>query len=185
MFKRLVTAALTAVLITGLGACSRGGDVHDEGTDYAVGAGRHSKGAAEGSPADTATTRDASVFGLRDEVRHRAARTIRATRPHMTRKCTSATRRVRHTTSTGSGTKRRTRTWYSTEQSRSCKQVRSGTETYTRVVRPAQWCVSLDNLDGDAARDDVWYQVSRTTYDAAIGTDRHARMHFTPTRSGC
>jgi hypothetical protein len=186
MFKRLVTAAVTAVLIAGLGACGGGGgDVHDEGTDHSVGVGRGSGGVAGESRPDPATTTDATVFGLRDEIRHLAAKTTRATRPHMTRKCTSTTRRVRHTTSTGSGTKRRTRTWYSTEQSRSCKQVRSGTETYTRVVRPQRWCVSLDDLGGDAKQDDVWYQVSKTTYDAAIGTDRHARMDFTPTHSGC
>ncbi|MGW7609886.1 hypothetical protein ACWGKW_21920 [Streptomyces sp. NPDC054766] len=185
MFKRLVTAAVTAVLIAGLGACSRGGDVHDEGTQHSVDAGRDGGGVAEESRPDPATTTDASVFGLRDEVRHLAARTTRATRPHTTKKCTTTTRRVKHTTSTGSGTKRRTRTSYSTEQSRNCKQVRSGTETYTRVVRPERWCVSLDNLDGDATHDDVWYRVSKTTYDAAIGTDRHARMDFTPTGSDC
>ncbi|WRZ89277.1 hypothetical protein OHB54_09410 [Streptomyces sp. NBC_01007] len=185
MFKRLVTAAVTAVLIAGLGACSRGGDVRDEGTEHSVDAGRDGGGVAEGSRPDPATTTDASVFGLRDEVRHLAARTTRATRPHMTKKCTTTTRRVKHTTSTGSGTKRRTRTSYSTERSKNCKQVRSGTETYTRVVRPERWCVSLDNLDGDATHDDVWYRVSRTTYDAAIGTDRHARMDFTPMGSDC
>ncbi|MGW3816363.1 hypothetical protein [Streptomyces sp. NPDC005046] len=184
MFKQLVTAAVTALLIAGLGACSREGDAYDEGTDYSVDVDQSSGSVAEPQP-DTATTTDASVFGLRDEVRHLAAKTTRATRPHMTRKCTTSTRRVKHTTSTGSGTKRRARTWYSTEQSKNCKQVRSGTETYTRVVRREQWCVSLDNLGGNAKRDDVWYQVSKTTYDAAIGTNRHARMNFTPTDSGC
>ncbi|MFJ6836365.1 hypothetical protein [Streptomyces sp. NPDC091209] len=184
MFKRLVTAAVTAVLIAGLGACGSGGDAHD-GTDHSADGGRNSGGVADESRPDPATTTDASVFGLRDEVRHLAARTTRATRPRTTRKCTSTTRRVKHTTSTGSGTKRHTRTWYSTEQSRNCKQVRSGTETYTRVVRPEHWCVSLDDLDGDATQDDVWFQVGRTTYDAAIGTDRHTRMDFTPKGNGC
>ncbi|MER5385718.1 hypothetical protein ABT040_36655 [Streptomyces sp. NPDC002688] len=185
MFKQLVTAAVTAVLIAGLGACSSGSDLQDEGTDYSVDVDQDGGSVAEEPQPDTATTADTNVFGLRDEVRHVAARTTRATRPHMTKKCTTSTRRVKHTTSTGSGTKRRTRTWYSTEQSKSCKQVRSGTETYRRVVRPEQWCVSLDNLGGDAKRDDVWYQVSKTTYDAAIGTDEHARMTLTPTGSGC
>ncbi|MEU8788304.1 hypothetical protein [Streptomyces sp. NPDC048643] len=185
MFKRLVTAAVTAVLIAGLGACSRGSDVHDEGTDQSVGVDRNSGSGAEESRPGPATTTDASVFGLRDEVRHLAAKTTRATRPHMTRKCTTATHRVKHTKSSGSGSKRRTRTWYSTEQSKSCRQVRNGTETYTRVVRPERWCVSLDNLGGDAKKDDVWYQVGRSTYDAAVGTDRSVRMEFTPKHSGC
>lgn len=185
MFKRVVTAAVAAVLIAGLGGCGRGDDVRDEGTGHSAGVGHGSGTGGQKSRPAPATTRDASVFGLRDEVRHLAAKTTRATRPHMTRKCTTATRRVKHTTRSGSGTKRRTRTWYSTESSRSCKQVRSGTETYTRVVRPERWCVSLDDLGGDARRDDVWYQVRRATYDAAVGTDRSARMKFTPTGSGC
>ncbi|MET9901687.1 hypothetical protein [Streptomyces sp. NPDC006446] len=185
MFKQLVTAAVTAVLIAGLGACGREGDSRDEGTDYSVDVDQDSGSVAEEPQPDADTTTDASVFGLRDEVRHLAAKTTRATRPHMTKKCSTTTRRVKHTTSTGSGTKRRTRTWYSTEQSKTCKQVRSGTETYRRVVRPEKWCVSVDNLGGDAKQDDVWYRVSKTTYDAAIGTDRHARMDFTPKDSGC
>ncbi|MFE9810739.1 hypothetical protein ACFYRN_17670 [Streptomyces sp. NPDC005227] len=185
MFKRLVTAAVAAVLIAGLGACGSGSDVRDESTNHSVGVDRGSGSGAGESRPDPATTTDASVFGLRDEVRHLAAKTTRATRPHLTRKCTTATRRVKHTTRSGSGTKRRTRTWYSTERYKSCKQVRSGTETYTRVVRPERWCVSLDNLGGDAKRDDVWYRVGRTTYDAAVGTDRSVRMEFTPTGTGC
>ncbi|MER5596622.1 hypothetical protein [Streptomyces sp. NPDC002265] len=185
MFKRLAAAAVTAVLIAGLGACSRGSDVHDDGTDYSVDVGQDSGSVAEEPQPDAATTADAGVFGLRDEIRHRAARTTRATRPHMTKKCTTTTRRVKHTTSTGSGTKRHTRTWYSTEQAKTCKQVRSGTETYTRIVRPEQWCVSLDDVGGDTTQDDVWYQVSRTTYNTAIATDEHTRMDFTPMGSGC
>ncbi|MER5877760.1 hypothetical protein ACFWFU_01445 [Streptomyces sp. NPDC060235] len=185
MFKRLVTAAVVAVLISGLGACGSGSDGRDEGTDRSAGVDQGSGSGAEKSRPDPATTTDAIVFGLRDEIRHLAAKTTRATRPHMTRKCTTATRRVKHTKSSGSGTKRRTRTWYSTERSRTCRQVRSGTETYTRVVRPERWCVSLDDLGGHAKQDDVWYQVSRATYDAAVGTDRSDRMEFTPTHSGC
>ncbi|MEY2241834.1 hypothetical protein AB8A21_02535 [Streptomyces sp. BF23-18] len=185
MFKRLATAAVTAVLIAGLGACGNAGDTHDEGSDYSAGVGQDSGNAADEPQPDTATPADTSVFGLRDEIRHRAARTTRAERPRMTKKCTTATRRVKHTTRTGSGSKRRTRTWYSTEHAKSCKQVRSGTETYTRVVRREQWCVSLDDVGGDTHKDDVWYQVSRTTYDAAVGTDEHARMDFTPKDSGC
>ncbi|MGW3917530.1 hypothetical protein ACWEBX_39590 [Streptomyces sp. NPDC005070] len=185
MFKRLATAAVTAVLIAGLGACGGGGDSHDEGSDYSVDVGQDTGGVAGEPQPDTATTADTSVFGLRDEVRHRAARTTRATRPHMTKKCTTTTRRVRHTTSTGSGTKRRTRTWYSTEHAKTCKKVRSGTETYTRVVRPERWCVSLDDVGGDKGRDDVWYQVTRTAYDEALAADQHKRVDFTPKDSGC
>ncbi|MET9901676.1 hypothetical protein [Streptomyces sp. NPDC006446] len=36
-----------------------------------------------------------------------------------------------------------------------------------------------------AKQDDVWYRVSKTTYDAAIGSDENARMTSTPTGSGC
>ncbi|MFG3144731.1 hypothetical protein [Streptomyces sp. NPDC048243] len=185
MFKRCVTAAVVAVLISGLGACGSGSDVRDAGTAGPAGVDQGSGSGAEKSRPNPATTTDAIVFGLRDEIRHLAARTTRATRPHMTRKCTTATRRVKHTKSSGSGTKRRTRTWYSTERSKTCRQIRSGSETYTRVVRPERWCVSLDDLGGHAKQDDVWYQVSRATYDAAVRTDKAVRMQFTPERRGC
>ncbi|MET7981845.1 hypothetical protein [Streptomyces sp. NPDC005281] len=182
MFKRVATAALTAaVLIAGLGAC--GGA--DQGSGHSVGAGQGSGSTTGQHRPDASATADARVFGLLDEVRHRAVMTTRATRPHMTRKCTTATHRVRHSSSSGSGSKRRTRTWYSTEHVRTCKRVRSGTETYTRVVRPEQWCVSLDDVGGHTKQDNVWYRVSRTTYNTAVGTDKHARMDFTPTHSGC
>lgn len=185
MFKRLATAAFTAVLIAGLGACGSGAEVKENGPDRSVRTGQGSGGATGTPRPDASATADATVFGLRDDIRHRAARTTRATRPRMTKKCTTVTRRVRHSTSSGSGKKRHTRTWYSTEHSRTCKRVRSGTETYTRVVRREQWCVSLDDVDGNARRDDVWYEVSRRTYDAAVGTDRHARLDFTPRHEGC
>ncbi|MFD5818257.1 hypothetical protein [Streptomyces sp. NPDC127038] len=185
MFKRLATAVLTAALIAGLGACGRDADAPENGPNHTAGSGNGSGSSAGQSRPDAAATADASVFGLLDATRHRAAVTTRATRPRTTQKCTTVTRRVRHSTSSGSGSKRRTRTWYSTEHSRTCKRVRSGTETYTRVLRPERWCVSLDDAGGNAKRDDVWYQVNRTTYDTAIGTDRHARLRFTPKHDGC
>jgi hypothetical protein len=180
--KRLMVAAVTAVLVAGLGACGQGDDVGNAGPNRSAGA-DHGSGSA--SEPDTGKTTDASVFGLRDQVRHQSAKTTRATRPHMVKKCTTSTRRVKHTKSTGSGRKRKTRTWYSTERFKSCTRVHKGTETYKRVVRPEQWCVSLDNVGGDAAKDDVWYQVRRTTYNEAVGTDEHARMKFTPKHTGC
>ncbi|MPY33505.1 hypothetical protein FNH09_20310 [Streptomyces adustus] len=183
--RRLVVAAVTAVLIAGLGACGRGADVADQGTERSVDVGQDGGSLPAATRPDTDPTKDASVFGLLDEFRHLSAKTGRATRPHMVKKCTTTTERVKHTKSTGSGAKRSTRTWYSTEKSKDCKQVRSGTETYTRVVRPERWCVSLDDVGGDAARDDVWYRVSSATYHEAVGADKHARMEFTPTGSDC
>jgi hypothetical protein len=45
--------------------------------------------------------------------------------------------------------------------------------------------VRLDNVDGDTAKDDVWYQVTPATYDEARGADEHTRMEFAPTATGC
>ncbi|MEU2863794.1 hypothetical protein ACIQWL_45040 [Streptomyces mirabilis] len=181
--KRLLVAGATAVLIAGLGACGGGGGGGGaRGVDSGAGtdAGQGGSGTVQEAPPSPHT-----VSGLKDSVRHLAAKTTRATRPHLVSKCTSATRQVRHTQRTGTGTRRTTRTWYTTERYQSCKKVRTGTETYTRTVRPQRWCVRLDDVAGDTARDDVWYQVTPATYNEAHGADEHARMEFTPTGTGC
>ncbi|WP_406172544.1 hypothetical protein [Streptomyces sp. NBC_00996] len=178
--QRLMVVGVTAFLITALGACSGGGDGGTDSTGSATATGQGSEDTTQQAPPQADT-----VSGLRDTVRHLSRQTVKATRPHMVRRCTSATRRVRHSASTGTGTKRKTRTWYTTERYQDCEKVRSGTETYRRVVRPERWCVSLDDVGGDTARDDVWYQVTYATYDEALGTHEHTRMRFTPTGTGC
>ncbi|MFF2205604.1 hypothetical protein [Streptomyces sp. NPDC058145] len=181
MFGRhLIVAGVTAVLVAGLVACSGGSGGADGGTGYVVGA-DNSGGAVTGQTPPEPDT----VSGRRDTVRHLSVKTARATRPHLVRKCTTGTRRVRHTSSSGTGTRRRTRTWYTTERHQSCRKVRSGTESYRRVVRPEKWCVRLDDVDGDRARDDIWYRVTSAVYDDALGTNEHARMEFTPAGTGC
>jgi len=167
--KRLLVAGLTAVLVAGLGACGGGGTTTD----------------ARGSGSGQARPSPETVSGLRGTVRHLDRKTVMDTRAHFVRTCTTATERVRHTSSSGSGTHRKTRAWYTTERHQSCKKVRRGTERYRRVVRTERWCVSLDDVNGVKARDDVWYQVSRATYDQAQATDQHSRLTFTPTGSGC
>ncbi|MFK0023672.1 hypothetical protein [Streptomyces sp. NPDC090798] len=178
--KRLLVAGATAVLIAGLGACGGGGGSGGVDPAAVTDVGQDDAGTVPKAPPSPDT-----VSGLRDSVRHLARKTTRATRPHLVKQCTSATRQVRHTQRTGTGTHRTTRTWYTTERYQTCKKVRRGTETYTRTVRPQRWCVSLDNVDGDPAKDDVWYQVTPATYDEARGTDEHARMEFTPSGTGC
>ncbi|MEV6941866.1 hypothetical protein AB0N07_07640 [Streptomyces sp. NPDC051172] len=169
MTRRLLAAGVTAVLMAGLGACRSG--VPDD--------------AAQGSVAGHVRPSPDTVSGLRDTVRHLSRRTVTDTRAHLVRKCTSATKQVRHTSRSGSGTRRTTRVRYTTEHYRSCRQVRQGTETYRRVVRPERWCVSLDDVNGVKAQDDVWYRVTRETYDRAQAADRHSRVEFAPAGSGC
>ncbi|MGW2932121.1 hypothetical protein ACWDA7_09675 [Streptomyces sp. NPDC001156] len=173
--QRLMVAGVMAFLIFGLGACGAG-------TDATGNVGQPSR-------IDTKATRvaepDTDVFGLRHSVRHLSAKTVRATRPRLVKKCSSATRRIRHSARTGTGKRKTTRTWYTTERYQDCKRVGSGTETYTRVVRAERWCVSLDDVNGDTSKDDVWYQVTGATYSKALGTDENTRMKFTPTGTGC
>ncbi|MET7473543.1 hypothetical protein ABZT17_04135 [Streptomyces sp. NPDC005648] len=169
--KRLMVAGLAAVLMAGLGACGGG--------DSGSGAVTHGGGSGQAQPSPE------TVSGLRDTVRHLDRKTVMDTRAHLVRKCTTATERVRHTSSSGSGTHRKTRAWYTTEHHRSCKKVRQGTERYRRVVRAERWCVSLDDVNGAKARDGVWYQVSRAAYDQARAADEHSRIEFTPRGSGC
>jgi hypothetical protein len=169
--KRLAWAATVTFLIAVLAACSGGGSGGSGGS-------AGSSGSAGGNDVRT-------VHGLKDSVRHITARTTRATRPHLVKKCSTATRRVAHTSSSGSGSKRRTRTWYTTERYRSCTDVQSGTETYRKTVRREEWCVELDDVNGNRKQDDVWYRVSRETYGDALTADEHARLEFAPTGQGC
>ncbi|MFJ3717975.1 hypothetical protein [Streptomyces sp. NPDC090057] len=181
MFGRhLITVGMTAFLMAGLVACSGGSGDAEGGTGYVVGADTSGDTVTGRAPSEPDT-----VSGRRDTVRHLSVRTAPATRPHLVRKCTTGTRRVRHTSSSGTGTRRRTRTWYTTERYKSCRKVRSGTESYRRIVRPEKWCLRLDDVDGDRSRDDVWYRVTHAVYDEARGTDRHVRMEFSPAGTGC
>lgn len=186
--KRFVVSGVIAILIGTLGACSGGGEGGDddgiawEQSDTTSGG----DGSGSASGQDSApTAQDSTVHGLKDTVRHVTVKTARATRPRRISKCSTATRRVRHTSGTGTGSRRTTRTWYTSERYRSCTEVRSGTETYRRTVRTEKWCVELDDVNGDRARDDVWFQVGTTDYGAARTADEHARLEFTPTAEGC
>ncbi|MEU6192762.1 hypothetical protein [Streptomyces sp. NPDC047061] len=173
-----------AILIGTLGACSGGGN--GNGVDDGIGYEQDSSGTGTGAGATgTGSASDDTVHGLKDSVRHVAARTVRATRPHLVRKCSTATRRVRHTSSSGTGSRRTTRTWYTTERYRSCAKVRSGTETYRKTVRTEKWCVELDDVNGDKRRDDVWYEVGRSVYGDARAADDRARLEFSPVAEGC
>lgn len=177
--KRSIVGGLTALLIGALSACG-GGSGSDDSTRSVSGAGQGSS-----STSQKARPTPDTVTGLRDSVRHLARQTAKGTRPHTVTKCASASKEVRHTSSSGSGSKKKTRTWYTTEQYRKCSKVRSGTETYTRIVRTERWCVSLDDVGGDTAKDDVWYQVTRAVYDEVRTADDHARVEFAPAGTGC
>lgn len=174
--KRLIVGGLTALLIGALSACGSG---ESAGSSSSVGRSGASTTAPKARP-----TPD-TVTGLRDSVRHFAKQTAKGTRPHTVTKCAPATKEVQHKSSSGSGSKKKTRTWTTTEHYRKCSKVPSGTETYTRTVRAERWCVSLDDVGGDTAKDDVWYQVTRAAYDEVRIADEHARVEFAPTRSGC
>lgn len=169
MTRRWSAAGVAAVLMAVLGAC--GGT----GTDAA----------GHGSVTKETRASPERVSGLRDTLRHLPRKTATGTRPHLVTKCASTTRRVRHTTRSGTGTRKTTRVWYTTEQHQSCKKVRRGTESYRRVVRPERWCVTLDDVNGAKAQDDVWYRVTRETYHQVLAADAHARVAFTPTGTGC
>ncbi|MFJ9407543.1 hypothetical protein [Streptomyces sp. NPDC101393] len=171
--QRLVRAGLTVILVAGLGACGAGADA---GTG-------HPDGGAKGSGKTSQDTRPHTdtVSGLRDGVRHVTKKTVTSTRPHLTRTCTTATKRVKHTKRSGRGKK----TWYTTERHQDCHKVAKGTEKYRRVVRPERWCVRLDDVNGRTSKDDVWYRVNSATYHAALGKDAHARMTIDPAGTGC
>ncbi|WP_431961331.1 hypothetical protein [Actinacidiphila sp. bgisy160] len=176
--RRPFTAAVAvaaACLAALLGACA--------GPDSGAVAGSGPSAAATaGAPAAKA---DPRVIGLLDDHRHVARRTATGRRPHMVQRCTDRTRRVKHSSSSGSGKRRSTRTWYTTEHYKDCRKVRQGTESYTRVVSAERWCVELDDVGGDRTRDDVWFTVDSATYDTAVDTKEGTPTSFTPLATGC
>lgn len=172
--RRPYSAAVAAVLLAALlGACGSGlrrrGRIRTVGHRFR----RHRHPGGEGGP---------PVTGALDDHRHVARRTAPARRPHMVQRCTDRTRRVKHTSSKGSGKRKSTRTWYTTEHYQDCRKVQQGTESYTRVVSAERWCVELDDVGGDRTRDDVWYKVDATTYGTAVGAEEGTPMSFTPWR---
>ncbi|MDX2707091.1 hypothetical protein PV350_30205 [Streptomyces sp. PA03-6a] len=176
--RRPYSAAVAAVLLAALlGACGSpdSGAVAGSGPSATASAGT-------GTPVVKAVP---PVTGALDDHRHVARRTAPARRPHMVQRCTDRTRRVKHTSSKGSGKRKSTRTWYTTEHYQDCRKVQQGTESYTRVVSAERWCVELDDVGGDRTRDDVWYKVDATTYGTAVGAEEGTPMSFTPLASGC
>lgn len=159
--RRLMAAGLTVVVLAALGACGGGGGGKDDDPwrDSTAGGGSSSDRYDEGGEAGE--TEPTTVTGLRDAVRHISMKKATATRPHMVRKCRSS------------------------KGSRKCTTVRSGTETYTRVIRQERWCVSLNDVDGDTSKDAVWYQVTHATYTEAAAANRLDKLKFTPTTTGC
>ncbi|MFI5748969.1 hypothetical protein ACIBBE_24245 [Streptomyces sp. NPDC051644] len=125
------------------------------------------------------------VSGLRDDLRYVSKKTVPDTRPRMVSQCTTGTKRVKHTSTSGTGKFKKTSVWYSNEPTRSCKKIQRGIESYDRVVRQAQWCVELDDVNGSTDRDDVWFEVDSGTYNTAVKAREGDKLSFTPLRTGC
>lgn len=125
------------------------------------------------------------VKGDRDDVRYDKAQYKVATRvvKEYGQKCTTKTKRVKHT----SGTGKNTRTWYTTESYQDCKRVQTGShsENYKKKISDAKYCVELDNVGGDNEKDDVWYNVSSSTYYSALGKREGTPMKFNYNHKGC
>ncbi|WP_371795532.1 hypothetical protein [Streptomyces sp. NBC_01718] len=177
--RPVLAAVLLAALLTACGSGpdepdSRGGQAAPTG---AVGSG--AVGGAEPSPPDR------TVSGLRDDTRHVTRKATTGTRPRMVNRCTTRVRKVKHTSTSGTGRRKRTRTWYSDDSYKDCKKVQQGTTSYTRVVRRARWCVELDDVGGNSTEDDVWYEVESDVYREATQLKEGAELSFTPLRRGC
>ncbi|MER7147006.1 hypothetical protein [Streptomyces xanthochromogenes] len=99
--------------------------------------------------------------------------------------CTTRTKQVKHKSTTGSGSQKQTRTWYTSEPYQDCKKVQHGTEPYTRVTQTERWCVELDDVNGNTAQDRIWYEVNPKVYQQAAETKVGSKVTFTPLHSGC
>ncbi|MER5684484.1 hypothetical protein [Streptomyces sp. NPDC002205] len=176
--RPVLAAVLLAALLT---ACGSSGGPSSPGS-HAVPTGPAGSGVADGTvPSPT----DRTVSGLRDDTRHITRRTTTSTRPRMVKRCTTRVRRVKHTSTSGTGRRKRSRTWYTDDSYKDCKKVQQGTMRYTRVVRRARWCVELDNVGGNSTADDVWYEVESDVYRKATQLKEGAKLSFTPLRKGC
>jgi hypothetical protein len=122
-----------------------------------------------------------TVSGVLYDTRHVAEQTRAATRPHMVKRCHSATKRVRHTSGSGAAK----RTWYTNEPTTVCTRVRQGTETYREVVRPERWCIELNDVNGKKTKDFLWYRVSRNMYNRTSGVKAGSHLTIEPDRDGC
>lgn len=54
-----------------------------------------------------------------------------------------------------------------------------------RAAKPATYCVEVDNLNGKAHKDDVWFTVSSTTYWKVVGKDEGDKVKFDALHEGC
>lgn len=161
-----MVAGMSMALVAALGACGSGGG-GDGGDDGKVADRVTGSDQTIPDQAPTSTSTRETVTGLREAVRHIARKTASATRPHLVKKCKS--------TKGSKGSK----------GTRKCSTVRNGTETYTRVIRQERWCVSLDDVNGDTAKDAVWYQVTHATYTKVSGVERLTKVEFAPEATGC
>lgn len=137
------------------------------------------------SDASTEARHDDTVSGLRDDVRHITRKTAPAVRPRMVNRCTTTTKKIKRTSTTRIGKRTSTTTWYEHKPVTTCRKVRNGTESYTRVTRRERWCVELDAVNGDQRRRDVWFQVAHATYVNALTAREGVKIKFTPVADGC
>ncbi|WP_330245841.1 hypothetical protein OHA33_23285 [Streptomyces sp. NBC_00562] len=177
-----IRPVLATVLLAALLTACGGSDGPGSPGSHAVPTGSAGSGVVDGT---VPSPPDRTVSGLRDDTRHITRKTTTGTRPRMVKRCTSRVRRVKHTSTSGTGRRKRTRTWYTNDSYKDCKKVQQGTTRYTRVVRRARWCVELDNVGGNSTKDDVWYEVESDVYRRATQLKEGAKLSFTPLRKGC
>lgn len=70
-----------------------------------------------------------------------------------------------------------------------CKAYRTVPDGYKKVIdkaaKPAYWCVELDDVNGSAKDDDVWYTTSQAVYLKAQALEEGDAIKFTPVHGGC
>ncbi|MEV7887484.1 hypothetical protein ACWD3I_25870 [Streptomyces sp. NPDC002817] len=164
--RQMLLSGVALILSVGLSACGPTTSTHRSNTPAEA---RH----------------DDTVSGLRDDVRHITRKTVPGVRPRMVNRCTTTTKKIKHTSRTRIGTRTSTTTWYEYKPVTTCRKVRNGTESYTRVIRRERWCVELDAVNGNQRRKDVWFQVTHATYVNAVAVSEGDKIKFTPVVDGC
>lgn len=105
------------------------------------------------------------VYGFRDDVKHKPA-----------------VKEVSHQ-------EKKTKQECSLRIKGSCKSWRTVPDGTKKVVdkkaKPALYCVELDDVNGSAKDDDVWYTVTARTYFKAVAKEPGNKIKFRPIHGGC
>lgn len=114
------------------------------------------------------------VSGLRDDIKHKAAVKAVAAKTHTVK----GIKEEKYCTRSVKGVCK-------SYGKRNVPNDKVVTDAPAKPFKPALYCVELDNVNGSAKDDDVWYTTTATTYRKAQALEEGEPMEFKPLHGGC